>query len=280
MKTLILILISALLAPRGSGQEQPKETAPVLSAESSAYVIKGKNAWTFVTQNRSFQFVEVPNDQGDLGGKGAALLLLEETYHNERTDGIEGVRGSATVKAWTLHPAQPNELRWTFHETGNEGSVQDRLFRITAWGCCDIPVVYSYYSLVTGQKLYVSNSDLLEIAGGDFPQGKRLVAFGYSGLSQLSQPPVLEYGTDTKLVQRLAVVSSRQYFDTPQLFASIGEKLERSLDLRGSPLTFVIVLHYEDGVELRIPVEADTIRPDKAVLPHGYSLRVLPTPAD
>lgn len=219
--------------------------------------------------------MEVPDDQGNPGGEQGTLLLLEETYHNERTDFVEGVQGKATVTAWTLRPDRPRELRWSFQETGNEGIPQDRLFRVTAYGCCDTPPLYSYYGLLTGKKLYFSNSDLLEVTGdGDGPQAVRLVGFGYSGLSQLSRPPVLQYGTDTRVTQRFSIVSSREYFDAPRMFVSTGAKLEKSLDLRGSELNFVILLKYDDGVVLRIPVEADTIRPEKAVLPEGYSLQV------
>jgi hypothetical protein len=270
VKTMLTILVTTLVGLQSPDVGTAKKAVPPYRAESSAYVIRSKEALTFVTKNRSFQFVDVRGDSGDY----EAALLLEETYRNERTDGVEGVRGNAAVKAWTLTPTGQRELRWTFGETGNEGAVLHRFFRVTAWGCCDIPVVYSYYNLLTGRKLYTSNTDLLEINGnGDGPQAWRYVAFGYADISQSSQPPRLQYGTDKKVAQRFAVVSSRQYYNAPELFVSTDPKLEKSLDLRGSQLTFTIVLKYNDGVQLRIPVEADTIRPDKAVLPEGYLLR-------
>lgn len=271
MKAMTPVLVVALIGLTSGDAGTTKKTVPSYTAQSSAYVLKGKDAWTYVTENRSFRFVDVLGDRGNY----EAVLLLEETYHNERADGIEGVRGNATVKAWTLEPGRQRELRWTFQETGNEGMVQDRLFRVTAWGCCDVPVIYSFYNLLTGRKVYVSNSDLLEVRGdGDGPQSARLVAFGYSEMSQLSRPPRLQYGTDKKVSQRFSVISSRKYYDAPQMFVSARGKLEKSLNLRGSELTFTIVLNYGDGVELRIPVEADVVRPEKAVLPEGYSLRV------
>ena len=184
------------------------------------------------------------------------------------------MRGKATVKAWTLQPGRPREPRWAIQETGNEGEIQDRFFRVTAWGCCDVPVVYSYYNLLTGKKVYVSNSELLEVRGDDYPRGVRLVAFGYGSMGELNQPPRLQYGTEREASQRFSVISSREYYDAPNVFVSTDGNLERSLDLRGSGLTFVIVLKYADGTELRIPVEADVVRREKAVLPEGYSLRV------
>lgn len=270
MKTIAVVLVVALFGLPKNGLSTEKKTAPRYRAESSAYIVQGKDAWTYVTENRSFRFEEVLGDTGDY----EAPLLLEETYHNERTDGIEGVRGNATVKAWTVKHGGERELRWTLKEIGNEGRVQDRFYRVTAWGCCDVPVVYSYYNVLTGKKLYVSNSDLLEVWGdGDGPQAWRYVAFGYAGMSELSRSPELQYGTDKKVAQHFSVVSSREYYDAPQIFVSANEKFEKSLDLRGSPINFTIILRYQDGVELRIPVEADAIRADMTQLPKGYSLR-------
>ena len=270
MKLLAAALIATLFGLQGIDTGTEKKTAPPYRAESSAYVLQGKDAWTYVTENRSFRFDEVLGDNGNY----EALLLLEESFHNERTDGVEGVRGNATVKAWTLEPKRPRQLRWTIQEVGNEGATQDRFFRVTAWGCCDVPVIHSYYNLLTGKKMYVSNTDLLEVRGDENgPLAVRYVAFGYAALNKLSQPPLLQYGTDKKIAQRFSVVSSREYFDAPHVFVSTTDTLEKSLDLRGSPMNFTIVLKYEDGVVLRIPVDGNVIRPEKVALPAGYSLR-------
>lgn len=270
MKLIAAVVAATLLGVQGTDGSTHEKTGPIYRAESSAQVPRGKDAWTYITDNRSFRFDEVLGDDGTY----EALLLLEESFRNERTDGVEGIKGQASVKAWTLKPNQPRQLRWVIRESGNEATIQNRFFRLTAWGCCDMPVVYSYYGLLTGQKMYVSNSDLLEIWGdGDGPLAVRYVAFGYAGLRGLSRPPQLQYGTDRKVARRFSVVSSREYFDAPQIFVSTNNTLEKSLDLRGSPLYFTIVLKYQDGVELRVPVERDVVHPEKAVLPAGYSLR-------
>jgi hypothetical protein len=141
-------------------------------------------------------------------------------------------------------------------------------------GCCDSPTVYFYYNVLTGKKLYVSNSDLLEVWGdGDGPQAWRYVAFGYAGVHDLSRAPQLQYGTDKKVAQRFSVVSSHEYYGAPQIFVSSKGEIKKPLDLRGSPMEFTIVLKYQDGVELRIPVKADVVRPDLVHFPKGYSLR-------
>ena len=271
MNMVVIAFVAALFGLQNTQVGTEKKPVPPYRAESSAYVVRGKDAWTYVTENRSFRFAEVLGDTGNY----EAVLLLEETYHNERTDGIEGMQGNATVKAWTVKRDGERELRWTFHETGNEGDVEGRFYRVTAWGCCDIPTIYSYYNILAGEKLYVSNSDLLKVWGdGDGPQAWRYIAFGYVEINKLDQPPQLQYGTDKKVTQRFSVVSSREYYDAPQMFVTTDEQLEKSLDLRGSPRSFAIVLKYQDGVKLRIPVENDTIRPERALLPKGYALRL------
>lgn len=269
MKILIALLITAMLALQNGDANNEAQKKSAFRAESSAYVIEGKDAWTFVTENRSFRFKEVLGDTGTY----EALLLTEETYHNERTDGIEGMRGTATIKAWDVKPGGQRELRWTLQAKGNEGEIQDRLFRLTEWGCCDLPTVYSYYSILNAKKLYVSNRELLRVWYGGGPLNERLIGFGYSVMDKESRYPQLQYGTDKNVLQRFSVVSSAEYYEAPQVFVSVNTKMENSL-LLDSPAAFSIVLKYPGGAELRIPVEADAIRPEKAVLPKGYSLRL------
>jgi hypothetical protein len=51
------------------------------------------------------------------------------------------------------------------------------------------------------------------------------------------------------------------------------EHLRKSLDLTGSARSLAIVLKHHDGLELRIPVENDTIFPQSVKFPRGYSLQ-------
>jgi len=69
-------------------------------------------------------------------------------------------------------------------------------------------------------------------------------------------------------------VSQTEYYEAPEVFISTGANLEKFLDLSGEPMSFSIVLKYPNGIELRIPVEEDAIRPEKAKLAKGYTLRL------
>jgi hypothetical protein len=264
----VLVLTSC---SNNTKNETSAKDSSALHTESKAYVREDKDSWTFVTDNSSFHFTEVLGDKGTY----EAALLLEEKYHNENTPGIEGMRGDATVRAWTLNNPRQRELRWTAREKANEGEIRDLFFRFAAWGCCDSPNVYTYYSLLSGKKLYVTNFDLLEINGtGEGPLSARFVGFGYDVVSNQGHDPVLQYGTYKNISTRFSIHSGKDYYDTPEVFGTAGGKSEQyHLNLYGSPFTFVIAIHFPGDSELRIPVENDVIRPEKAVLPKGYSIR-------
>jgi hypothetical protein len=122
MRILPVLLVAALLGFQNTYPSiEQKITSPYRS-QSSAHIIKHKDSWTYVTENRSFRFDEVLGDTGEY----QALLLLEETYHNERTPGIEGVKGNVTVSAWTLKNGEQRKLRWKLQARANEGDVRDR----------------------------------------------------------------------------------------------------------------------------------------------------------
>jgi hypothetical protein len=124
--------------------------------------------------------------------------------------------------------------------------------------------------LLSGKKLYVSNGDLLDVSGTEGgPQAARYVAFGFYAHST---PPSLQYGTDTKLIQRYSLISPREYYDAPKVFLSAKNELDKSIVL-AAPFSFSIVLRYADGVELRVPIQNDIVQLDKTTLPAGYSLR-------
>jgi len=273
MRSSLPIFLCAAIAlascSSNSGPARARGDAPPFHTESTAYVRQEKDNWTYVTENSTFHFTQV------LGDKGASEppLLIEESYHNENTSGIEGTRGDATIWGWMIGPRRDRELRWTIHDIGNSGEIRGRFFRMVTWACCDSPSVFSYYSLLSGEKLYVTNSDLLEVRGsGEGPTAMRYVGFGFDSRNNPARGPQLQYGTDREAPQRFSVESSKQHYEPPEVFVSVSGPSQKSLDLSHLPMNFFVILHYPGGVELRIPVEEDTLRPDKAVVPAGYSI--------
>src|SRR5262249_45298876 len=111
---LVFVLLTALAlisCSENTAHDKTTTGSSEFRAQSSAYVRKGKDASTYVTENRSFRFAEVLGDTGNY----EALLLLEETYHNERTLGMEGTDGEITINAWTLKNGQQRDLAHPEH---------------------------------------------------------------------------------------------------------------------------------------------------------------------
>jgi hypothetical protein len=268
MKIRLLLVLCSLVgsSPVAHGQAS-KSREPFNSSASAAYVRQSDGA--YVTDNKIFEFANPLHDEGN----GNIRLLLTKTIHNEHIDGQEETTGQVKVQAWTLAKNAIREKRWDLSSVGNDGEAlnENRFFRVRQWCCCDWPQVNWYFSLLSGKKIYVSNSDLLSTGapqGG--PQLARYVAFGYY---DHGKPPMLQDGSDLSVKQRFSLLSSREYYDAPQVSIRSGGEPAKSLVLNAAA-GFTILLRYGDGVELRIPVQGDAIQTDKADLPKGYSLRV------
>jgi len=267
MKIRVLVMLCTLVGfSLMACAQAPRSSEPITSSASAAYVRQGDGA--YVTDNKVFEFANPLNDDGN----GYIRLLLLKTMHNEHVDGSEETKGQLRVQAWTVAKNDTRQKRWFFSSEGNEGEslYEDRFFRVTQWGCCDWPQVHWYFSLLSGKKLYVSNSALLSTSapqGG--PELARYVAFGYY---DHGKPPILQYGSDLKVKQRFSLLSRREYYDAPQVFIRNGGEPAKSLVLEPSA-GFTILLRYSDGVEIRVPIQNDGMQTDKADLPDGYSLR-------
>jgi hypothetical protein len=255
MKVRVLLILCSLFAfslvADGQGS---KSSEAFRSPASAAYVRRSDGA--YVTDNKIFEFANPLSD----GGDDNIPLLLLKTIHNEHIDGHEETTGVVRVRAWTLpkNGTHEKKKRWNFTTVGNDGEAlyEDRFFRVTAWGCCDWPQVHWYFSLLSGKKLYVTNSELLSTVVLDAgPRLARYVAFGYY---EHGKPPVLQYGSDVNVKQRLSLLSSREYYDAPQVFIRNGGEPAKSLELESSA-GFMILLRYGDGVEIRVPVQNDAI---------------------
>jgi hypothetical protein len=259
---LLLLVVAAPLV----SATQPRNRIKHQSPPSSAYVRQSDGA--FVTDNNQFEFANVLYDDGS----GYIRLLLLKNVHNEHIDGHEETNGRIEVEAWTLSGDNTRTSRWKFNAVGNDGGAlsYSRFFRVSEWGCCDWPTVYSYFSLLSGKKLYVSNGDLLEVVGTEGgPQVARYVAFG---VYAHKTPPSLQFGTDTRLLERYSLISPRESDDGPNMFLTAGGISDRSLLLPGT-FNFSIVLKYRDGLELRFPVQEGVLQLEKVSLPAGFTLR-------
>lgn len=257
-----------------------------MQAESKAWIEHTKQGEVFFTENASFDFVHVLQDDGET----YIPLLVLHTDRNEWSESRDDVSGFVTVTARTAFATSSRGELWTFRAPGNEGRSLPylRMFEVSNWPCCSALFENIYFSLLNGEKLYSTNgvpgkgsfgqdSSLVRIDGkhdGDRNSQTRYVGFGAVGDFR-KEKPTLQYGTDRTIKQRFSLLG-REYadnFDAPKVSVTTdGKQLSSYLQLNGQ-LTFTIVLQFEDGFEVRIPVENDIVYVDRATLPDGYSLR-------
>jgi hypothetical protein len=287
-QTASLVLVLVCVATASSAQRpQPPKSPLVSHADSKAWVKHTKNGDVFVTENSSFDFVRLLRDDG----RGYDWLLVQHTDHNEWSDSRDGVAGSVEVKGWALSEFGPPTLRWTFTAPGNSGrALSDlRMFQISSWPCCSSPFENIYFSLLNGKRLYTTNgrpesgasgqdAGLIGLSGGY--DGSRYTQTRYIGFGaatgQRQNAPTLQYGTDEAIKLRFTLLG-REYgdnFDVPAISLTVdGKPMAKDPRVDGS-FSCMVVLKFDDGPEVRVPLENDALRIDKAVLPPGYSFRV------
>lgn len=276
----ILVALSLALSGAFAWGQQPKRITPTFESRSKAFIKGTKEGWAFVTENSKFEFASI---EASTPGSWTNLLL-EATFRNETFPQGEGMRGDGIVKVWTLRPGRPRSLRWTLRTLAHEGQTWDRMLKLTTFGCCATPTTYQYHSLLTGKLLYVSHGDLVQIRGGEEggDVSMRFVAFGFEESSQEGQSPVIQYGTDLAPPAQVEVLSSKEchFMDLPKVSLEVDGAAVENLDLYSHPLTFVVVLRYPDGAEVRLPIVNDHPQVEGATVPPGFSLRLRPRAAE
>jgi hypothetical protein len=275
------------IVPIFDAQGTKKPNAPeVFREESKTWIKHTKEGDVFVTENASFDFVNLLRDDG----QSYTHIRVLHKEHNERSESKDDISGTVTVTTWTLPSANNRARRITFRAAGNRGiPIADLgMFQISNFPCCSAPFENIYFSLLSGKRLYTTNgtpekgvfgqdSGLVRIDGGydgsRYSQ-TRYIGFGTVG-HKASQGPIVQYGTDQAVKQRISLLG-REYgdnFDVPKvLLTQDGKKLENYLQL-DRQFNFILVLQFDDGPEVRIPVVDDVMQAGKATLPPGYSLR-------
>lgn len=274
-----LIFTVAFLAGSAVSAQQPIAAAP-----SRATIEHRDGGALYVTSNSSFEYEHLFK----AATQSYDDLLLQITQRNEANFSAEGARGSLRVRAWRMRRQKRGEPVWSFTSAGNEGLALPAVgfYRATSWPCCSAMWVHEYFSLTNGAHLYTTNGGasstdaladdaLLPITGHAY-HDQRFLAFGASYVKG-HEKPTLQYGTDTTIKQRIEL-RGHDYgdnFDVPKM-SLVNDRGQKVTDLAGA-LSFTIVLRFSEAddqpaAELRIPVVNDTIMPEKAILPNGYSL--------
>ena len=253
-----------------SGTRQALSSVSILLKDQDVHVITDNKRFTVFDFSPSYQ---IPDPK-------AQQLLLLESFWSDRRDGLEGQLGRVTVEASEITLTGYGGNLWTIHEDGDEGKLDgDRFYKVTKYGCCDEPDVYTYFFLGNGQKVYTSVTPLYEIvvpnAGNEFT---RYIAYGYRDTEDSA---FLQYGSDSR-VMRQVIITAKGDVGIPKIRVEYQDKpfdnsplMLWGVDGKRSPTAlsdFVICVRIYGGAELRFPVKNDEIQLSSATIPANFSV--------
>jgi hypothetical protein len=283
------ILVGCLFLVAVTGLAQTKEQMP--SATTST-ITSGRDKQgnpTVTTINRRFNHTQVLPTQNLESPQNFWLVLLEE-FRSEWSPAREGKLGTVKVEGWAGKFPHARRKAWTIVSEGDEGAIQGNFYRMTKLGCCGALPTQIWFSLIDGQKVFTSTTDLVQVG---VPNGSaeltRFIAWHASNASlipteadtQKNLQGVLQYSSSRKTLRRLLVRAETDLFLTKVAIQYQGklhdnkEELANGLMLWGvdgqkerSALSgFALKLTWNDELEAEIPVENDELQLNKAKVP-------------
>ncbi len=279
---LFTLFPSAIFPQTRSGLEKTATSAITTRRENDGSI-------TAIITNKRFTFTWL-SSEGAPESQGRTLLLLEE-FKSERNLASEGQRSFVTVQAWSGPGADPSRSLWRFKTEGDEGVLTDRFYKVTKHGCCGAEDTFIFFNALTGRKLFTATSDLFEVEVPNTPL-LRLVAYQSMMASIPAFPEsgkkiigLLQYGSEKELLQTVIVRSRAKKVEdtgTPKIKMLYRGKLEPEnrlmlwgVDKKNNPAAlsgFSIVLSFDEGQDVVIPVKTDHLDLKSARIPKGLLL--------
>ena len=288
------ILTCFLLCFLPSTFAQKANTPPPTSTTSTIETVRRDGMEFVITTNRKFNFVPL------YSGNGYESLLLLEEFRSEWSRGLEGSLSAMKVDAWLGKGSKPDKKAWTIKSDADIAEASDPFFKTTKYGCCAAYSVFTWYNLLTGQKVFTGTNNVVKISvpntGGDVLD--RFVTF-HSNQGAIEAPEmkrlkdvmgVLQYGSNKRATHRIVVRTSDQetldlgvpevgvshqketkFSDDHQeqevaLWAFDGKKATSSLS------DFTIILKWEETLRIEIPVKNDVPQLQDVKLPAKIKL--------
>lgn len=292
---IITILTCLLLFPVVSTFAQKATTPPPTSTTSTIETVKRDGIEFIVTTNRKFNYVPI------YSGDGAGALLLLEEVRSEFSREVEGINSAMKVDAW-FGKGKPTKKVWTIKAEADEAEAGDPFYKVTKFGCCASSNVFTWYNLLSGQKIFTGTNNFIKISvpntGGESLD--RYVTY-HSNQGTLETPEqkrgkdvvgVLQYGTSKRVTHRIIVRSAdaewlelgdgefgakhrdetkfAQYDQEQEvaLWAYDGKKATTSLS------DFTVILKWEDKGQIEIPFKNDAPVLSEAKMPAKIKLEI------
>lgn len=181
------------------------------------------------------------------------------------------------------------ETAWSFTASGNGGNIAeyplDGLYLVTYPGCCGGKNTNKYYSLLTGKLVGATSLTPLVLRIPNTPKIRYITAQDERASDYVGSKPgavVLFYADETQVRQELVVTSPDQANDYCSLtgFKLAGQSdVEMGYDIWKTTTFEGISIVAEidcvrSSITLEIPVVADRLSTDKAVVKEGLNFKV------
>lgn len=279
---------------------QKAATPPPTSATSTIETVRRDGIEFVVTTNRKFNYVPL------YAGSGYESMLLLEEFRTEISHDAEGVNSTMKVDAWLGKGRKPDKKAWTIKSDADVAEAGAPFYKTTKFGCCAALNTFTWYNLLSGQKVFTGNTNLVKISvpntGGDALD--RFVTF-HSNMAALQSPEmkrgkdvlgILEYGSGKRVTHRIVLrTSDSETFDIgpPEVgvthqketkFARDDQTLEVPLwafdgkNGTSSLSDFTILLKWEDTILITIPVKNDVPQITEAKIPAKIKLELIQKP--
>jgi hypothetical protein len=215
--------------------------------------------------------------------KPALILIVQsiEESVNNNTDDDAGGRLQATAYLDANYDT-PKKKAWQASLRADRGAIKDDFYVAIADETRNHAPVYTYFNLINGKKLYVSNAPLLSILTDN---NHRFI--GYQCQFDPDETPkagdnligIVSYGDEHQVTRQLTISGPTNPDlprpTTPYLQLKINNKtIQSGVYEDVAPTTCEAILHLDDKTPVIIPFDANGPLLDKVKgLPNGYSIK-------
>lgn len=285
----------------------PAFADPIVDEKSSTEtsITMDGNAYIIHTINRRHDIASFFDDR-DGSGEMRRFLVVTEIDRTTREADDEEIDTQSSILRITARPLTASGLgepSMTAQTTADEVAVSGPYVVATQWGCCAEQSSHEVYSLYSGKRLFGATGegefgDWLTMGKKGPQYDQRVVvahlAFTARDADELGEDRSvvgnITYATEAEPLQRLALTApDGRDGDLPLEWAPkllwITERepdgidhafFEQVGDAKAVYTGITLRLKLDDQTNIDIPLIADRLAPDQAILPDGYSLKEVP----
>jgi len=293
MKFLSFVGVAALTCSIAFGADEPPKAQEGTSSVKFTTDKDGNK--NIVIHNHSYLFADTIYLESGKDVKPTAFLITQDLSSSVQMLPDTPPTAKLKSQAWTGTGDFPRKLLWTIETDGNSAAIEDRLYAVTRDGFEDDFTTYTYFRMADGKKIFTSNTPLLTVYTNDDIGIPRHIGFqDQFGDKELPKALVdkkiagfVTYGDDHGVTKTIGIFGwpTDDKPSPPSAYLKYNQTRveDHELYLRENKETgtaalshFSVVIVLSDGIEVEIPVENDVPQLDKARLPKGYTLELMP----